>query len=73
LLTEQEEVGPLFAGTALGIVVTLGNVGGFVGPMIGNALATANPAFPFILFGFLTGIFAIACFFVKETGARVRK
>lgn len=70
-LTEQEKVGPVFAGTALGIVGTLGCVGGFIGPVVGNALAATNPAFPFLVFGALAGIFVITYFFTRETGAKV--
>jgi len=70
-LTEQEEVGPVFAGTALGIVGTLGCAGGFIGPVVGNALAATNPAFPFLVFGALAGIFVITYFFARETGAKV--
>ena len=47
--TELKGIGPIFAGTAIGLVMTLSNIGGLLAPILGNSLATYNLHFPFIL------------------------
>ena len=46
-------IGGAMAGTALGFVATLRDLGGFIGPPIGNALAEQNPAAPFVFWGIM--------------------
>ena len=50
---EIDGIGGAMAGTALGVVATLRDLGGFIGPPIGNALATQSPAAPFYFWGIM--------------------
>jgi len=69
---ELSGVGPAYAGSALGLALTAGFVGGFVSPIIGSKLASATP---------LAGIgFWAACYagsamlflLLPETGPRAQ-
>ena len=48
MVIETPGVGPLYAGTAIGVVWTLGNLGNFIGPPIGNTLADLSPRIAFL-------------------------
>ena len=67
---ETKGVEPRYAGTAMGLVFTISQLGGVFSPPIGNSLADINPAFPFIFWAALNviGLFTLAG--VKETGRR---
>jgi NNP family nitrate/nitrite transporter-like MFS transporter len=68
--TETEGVGVVYAGTAVGLVQTVLNVGSIISPPLGNSLADANPGFPFFLWAAF-GLLGLVVFcFVKETGWR---
>jgi len=68
--TETEGIGVVYAGTAIGLVQTILNVGSLSSPPLGNSLAEANPGFPFFLWAAF-GLLALVAFcFVKETGWR---
>jgi cyanate permease len=70
--TETEGVGAVYAGTAMGLVLTILNVGQFISPPLGNSLANTNPGFPFFLWAAF-GLLALVTFcFVRETGWRRR-
>ena len=47
--TEVNGVGAEYAGTAIGLAMTLSRVGGLVAPPLGNAFAVYGPRFPFVL------------------------
>jgi len=47
--TEVDGVGAEYAGTAIGLAMTLSRVGGLIAPPLGNALAVYGPRFPFVL------------------------
>ena len=69
---EMKGIGPAMAGSAIGIVVTAGYVGGWLSPIIGMGLAESQPLAGFI---FWSGCYlAAACLFalVKETGPKAR-
>jgi len=69
---ELARVGPALAGSAVGATLMAGFLGGFLSPMIGLALAEANPLYAFV---FWSGCYALsaACFFLlPETGSRGR-
>ncbi len=71
MLTETKGIGAVYAGTALGLTMTLSRLGGFISPPLGNSLASpANPGLPFILWAALCVIALFGCSFVKETGWR---
>ena len=48
-VTELEGVGAEYAGTALGLVMTLSRIGALIAPPLGNSLAAYGPRAPFIL------------------------
>jgi MFS family permease len=48
-VTELDGVGAEYAGTALGLAMTLSRVGGLIAPPLGNALAVYGPRAPFVL------------------------
>ena len=48
-VTELEGVGMEYAGTALGLAMTLGRSGGLIAPPLGNSLAGCSPRMPFAL------------------------
>ncbi|MDH5695628.1 MAG: MFS transporter [Dehalococcoidia bacterium] len=65
--TETEGVGVVYAGTAIGLVQTILNVGSFISPPLGNSLADTNPGLPFFLWAAF-GLLALLAFcFVRET------
>ena len=47
--TEVNGVGAEYAGTAIGLAMTLSRVGGLIAPPLGNAFAVYGPRFPFVL------------------------
>ena len=68
--TEAKGVGVLYAGTAIGLIQTIFNVGSFVSPPLGNSLADTNSGFPFFLWAAFGLLALLAFYFVKETGRR---
>jgi MFS family permease len=70
LLLETEGVGPVYSGTALGIVFTITQVGNVVSPPLGNSLASINPGLPFIFWAALSVIAVLTLALCKETGWR---
>ena len=51
MVIETEGIGGAYAGTATGVVWTLGAFGSFIAPPLGNSLASINPGMPFIFWG----------------------
>jgi len=47
--TELHGVGAKYAGTAIGLAMTLSRVGGLIAPPLGNSLAIYDPRAPFVL------------------------
>lgn len=47
--TELSGVGAKYAGTAIGLAMTLSRVGGLIAPPLGNSLAVHGPRAPFVL------------------------
>ena len=70
--TEAKGIGVLYAGTAIGLMQTIFNVGSFIAPPLGNSLADANSGFPFFLWAAFGLLALLAFYFVKETGWRRR-
>ena len=67
---EMDGVGPLLAGSAVGVALTAGYLGGVLAPIIGMSLVSMNPVAGFAFWG---GCYALsACLFLvlKETGPR---
>jgi MFS family permease len=69
---EMAGVGPSLAGSALGIAVTAGYLGGFVGPLICSRIAEVSPVAGFAFGGVCYALSALLFLFLKETGPRVK-
>jgi MFS family permease len=70
MTVEAEGVGPIYSGTAIGLMHTISRVGPIISPPVGNSLAIISPGAPFFLwaaFGLLS-VFSLS--FIKETGRR---
>jgi NNP family nitrate/nitrite transporter-like MFS transporter len=59
-IIETDGVGTVYAGTAMGLVMTLSRLIAFISPPAGNSLATTNPSLPFV---FWAGLAAVALIF----------
>jgi MFS family permease len=66
LMIETKGVGSKYIGTAIGMMITVGMVGGFILPPVGNALAAIDPALPFLFWAFACLVFPAGLFFMKE-------
>jgi MFS family permease len=64
--TEAKGVGVVYAGTAIGLMQTVFNIGSFVSPPLGNSLAHINPGFPFFLWAAFAVLALVVFGFVKE-------
>ena len=69
---EMAGVGPALAGSALGVAVTAGYLGGFVGPLICARLAEVSPVAGFTFGGVCYVLSALLFVFLKETGPRAQ-
>jgi MFS family permease len=56
LLFSVEGVGGTYAGTALGLATSLGMLGAFAAPPLGNKLASIGPGMPFVFWGILAAL-----------------
>jgi MFS family permease len=72
-LLESKGIELSTAGTALGIVFTIGPIGSVLAPPIGNSLAKYNPALPFIFWAALSVVAFVTVLMLKETGWRSRR
>jgi NNP family nitrate/nitrite transporter-like MFS transporter len=70
---EMEGVGPVLAGSAVGVAATAGNLGGFISPIIGMRLVNAEPTAGFIFWGGCYVLSALLFLLIKETGPKVQK
>lgn len=70
MTVEIRGVGSTYAGTALGVVLTIANLIAFTFPIIGGALAKGDPGLPFMLWAFIPIMSIITVIFIKETGYR---
>jgi len=68
MIIETEGVGAAYAGTAIGIVWTVGNLGGFIGPPVGNILAGFYPGSAFIFWSVLVLASVLIFSQTEETG-----
>ena len=61
------------AGTALGIVFTIGPIGSIIAPPLGNSLAKYNASLPFIFWAGLSVLSVVSMLLIKETGWRKKR
>ncbi|MEE8413039.1 MAG: hypothetical protein V3R96_00665, partial [Dehalococcoidales bacterium] len=71
-LMETEGVGVTSAGTAMGLVFTMAQLGGVISPPLGNSFAGVNPGLPFTVWAVFSILAVVTLLFVKETGRRNR-
>jgi hypothetical protein len=76
---EMPEVGPAIGGSAVGLIMALGHLGGFLYPMVAvGIISSLNPGTALIGMGFLCGIMGyvlagLLIWCVKETGPKVQE
>lgn len=66
MILELEGIGSTYSGTANGLMNTIGMVGAFSGPPLGNALAEFGAGYPFYFWAFLSAAGLIVLVFFKE-------
>ena len=66
-IIETKGVGPAYAGTAMGLVLTLARLTSFISPPIGNSLANINPGFPFVFWAGLAAIVLFSFYFFRHS------
>ncbi len=66
MIFEMEGVGSAYSGTALGLANTLGMLGAFFSPPLGNSLSVFNPILPLVFWAFLSALGLPLFFSVKE-------
>lgn len=66
LTMELKGIGGRYAGTALGIRASIGQIGGFLAPPIGNSLASTHPGLPFIFWAGLAVVSVVLLSILKE-------
>jgi len=67
MVMEVKEVGVVYAATALGLTQSLGNLGAFISPPLGNSLASINPSLPFVFWAALAVVALLVVFrFTKD-------
>lgn len=68
-IIETEGVGATYAGTAMGLVLTLSRVSAFAAPPIGNSLAGVHDGLPFVFWAASAAIALSGFYFMKEDRA----
>ena len=66
-IIETEGVGPAYAGTATGLVLTVARLASFISPPIGNSLANINPGLPFVFWAGLAAIVLFSFYFFRQS------
>lgn len=69
MVIETDGVGPLYAGTALGLTMALSGLGNFLAPPIGNSLAVFWSGAPFAFWAALA-VFGMICLSLVRKGSR---
>jgi nitrate/nitrite transporter NarK len=65
MVIETKGVGPLYAGSATGLVLLFLNFGGLYASPLGNRLASVSPSLPFIFWAGMTALGLLCLVFVK--------
>lgn len=66
LTIKMKEVGSAYGGTAIGLASTMGMLGAFLAPPLGNSLTKVGLGCPFIFWSFLSVLALPVIFFIKE-------
>ncbi len=67
MVIESRWIGPAYAGTAMGIIFSFGNLGTFIASPLGNRLALIHPGLPFIFWATLPAISILIFHFIQDT------
>lgn len=67
---EMDGVGPILAGSAVGVALTAGYLGGMLSPIIGMSLVEINPLAGFVFWGGCYALSGLLFLGLKETGPR---
>jgi MFS family permease len=67
MVIETEGVGPVYAGTATGLVMLFFFVGNLISPPIGNRLADISPGLPFVFWAALVALGLVSLAFAKPS------
>jgi NNP family nitrate/nitrite transporter-like MFS transporter len=70
IIMETEGVGTRYAGTAMGIVLTLARLSAFASPPLGNSLAGTGSGLPFVFWAGLGGLGVVAFVFLRRSDGR---
>jgi hypothetical protein len=68
VIVETGGIGPVYAGTAVGIVHAFTRVGYTFSPPAGNSLVAISEGLPFAFWAGLSALGVLLFLFVKETG-----
>jgi MFS family permease len=69
LIIETDGVGPLYMGTAMGMVMIFSGIGNLIAPPLGNSLAGVAPSLPFLFWAALAVLGLIGIALSKERTA----
>jgi MFS family permease len=70
MTVEAEGIGPLYSGTAIGLMHTISRFGPVISPPLGNSMAAIYPGSPFFLWSGFALLALVVISFLKETGRR---
>jgi hypothetical protein len=65
-IIEMEGIGVTYAGTAMGLILTLSRVSSFASPPIGNSLADSNLRLPFVFWAALAAASLVGFYFLRQ-------
>jgi len=65
-IMEIKGIGATYAGTAMGIVLTLSRLIGFASPPLGNSLAETNTGLPFIFWAAMAATALVGFYFLRQ-------
>ena len=64
--TETEGIGKEYSGAALGFMQSIGRIGPFISPPLGNSLASISPGAPFLLWSAFAFMALMSSFFIRR-------
>ena len=67
-IIEIDNVGAAYAGTGLGLAMTIARIGTLISPPLGNSLATFGPRMPFLLWAGMAVVGLVALGFLRRVG-----
>lgn len=71
-IIEEEGIGARFAGTAIGLNMSIIGITGVIAPPIGNWLAGFNKGLPFLFWASLVFLSYIGSFFMRSPESKMR-